>query len=232
MLTGYMGLGVEKLDTTKSNSPVSVQAGSFLLTDQRLMVSSRMMLARNSRSIALADIQFIDVGTQSAWTEHRLTIRTTAGPVLFTVPRKKKATNFIVDAIQTATDAARETRKIVHSDAPVTATGAPSPAAPAQWGPDPYVRHTHRLFANGAWTDHVADNGIQSNNAPGYQWPRDPEEGWAPDPFGRFSQRYYRLTGWTQHVSNGDTTNSDVADHPPPSSDTAPPPPPPVPPAS
>jgi hypothetical protein len=45
----------------------------------------------------------------------------------------------------------------------------PQPAAPAvsaQWFADPAGRHQHRWWDGSAWTEHVADNGVVSVDAP------------------------------------------------------------------
>jgi hypothetical protein len=46
---------------------------------------------------------------------------------------------------------------------------APQPAAPAvsaQWFADPSGRHQHRWWDGSTWTEHVADNGVVSVDAP------------------------------------------------------------------
>jgi hypothetical protein len=43
----------------------------------------------------------------------------------------------------------------------------PEPAAPAaQWFADPSGRHQHRWWDGSTWTEHVADNGVASVDAP------------------------------------------------------------------
>src|SRR5262245_2926338 len=39
---------------------------------------------------------------------------------------------------------------------------APRPLPPAGWFPDPSGRHDHRYWDGHAWTDYVADHGVQS----------------------------------------------------------------------
>jgi hypothetical protein len=48
---------------------------------------------------------------------------------------------------------------------------------PQRWAPDPYARHGHRLHDGEQWTSVVADNGVQSNDPPGYGVPSEPSEG-------------------------------------------------------
>jgi hypothetical protein len=50
--------------------------------------------------------------------------------------------------------------------APVATPQPPVSAVPPQWFADPSGRHQHRWWDGNAWTEHVADNGVVSVDAP------------------------------------------------------------------
>jgi hypothetical protein len=52
-----------------------------------------------------------------------------------------------------------------HSPAPAAAPAAASGGAAAGWYPDPSSAHQLRYFDGSAWTSHVSDNGVVSNDA-------------------------------------------------------------------
>ena len=52
-------------------------------------------------------------------------------------------------------------------------------AFPPGWHPDPFRRHQTRYWDGGAWSEHVADNGVQSLDPPG-DAPVVPHSGHAP----------------------------------------------------
>lgn len=63
-------------------------------------------------------------------------------------------------------------------------------AAPG-WYPDPSGEHEQRFWDGAAWTDKVAESGIQSAS------------GWYPDPSGEHGLRYWDGSTWTNRVASG-----------------------------
>lgn len=100
---------------------------------------------------------------------------------------------------------------------PTAVTPAESPKHKV-WAPDPFQRHTHRLFDGSVWTDQVADDGLVSTDSASYP-PPEGGSGWAPDPYGRYPSRYHDGRVWTDHVARSGQSTTDPAAHLPPASD-------------
>jgi hypothetical protein len=113
------------------------------------------------------------------------------------------------------------------------------------WYPDPAARHEVRYWDGTRWTERVADNGIETTEAPtadvlevAADAMTDPGTGdavtaapdvpaawapdWYPDPTGRHEVRYFDGTSWTEHVANNGLSALDpIADGAPVMTDAA-----------
>ena len=112
-------------------------------------------------------------------------------------------------------------------------TSASGGTPPADWYTDPSGRHQHRYWDGTAWTNHVANSGIQSvdhlDGAPAAN-DRVEQEGsvgraappdWYPDPGGRHQHRFWDGTAWTDHVASGGSQSLDHLEGAPASVDQA-----------
>ena len=108
LLGGGGSLVIEKtsVGTRGKARDATLQAGSFLITDERFTLNTRFLLSRNRREIQLAEIQSIDVSTVFGLS-NRITVRTPAGPLMMDIPRNKHEAQLIRRTLQEATDAAR-----------------------------------------------------------------------------------------------------------------------------
>ena len=108
LLGGRGSLVIEKtsVGTSGKARDVTLQAGAFLITDERFTLNTRFLLSRNRREIQLADIQSIDVSTVMGLS-NRITVRTPAGPVMMDILRNKREAILIRETLQKAADAAR-----------------------------------------------------------------------------------------------------------------------------
>lgn len=153
LLGGRGSLVIEKtsVGTAGKAKDWTVQAGSFLITDERFTLNTRLLLSRNRREIQLAEIQSIDVSTVGG-IFNRITVRTPAGPVMMDITRNKVEVELIRRTLQEAADVARLRRHQNLQAVPtvVHVQQAPVPSATTSLSRASQVKELFELHQMGA----------------------------------------------------------------------------------
>ena len=92
----------------------------------------------------------------------------------------------------------------------------------AMWATDPFGRHSVRYYDGAQWTQHVADQGVQSVEPATHELPGGPG-GWHEDPFAAGTYRYFDGRRWTDSISTGGNVSTSNPAYPAPSAGLPPP---------